>query len=74
MISCPRGALPEIVRPGVDGYLIGSIEEGVEAVGKVGSLDRAACRKRADDLFSPAAVVARYDALYRQIRKKFAAR
>lgn len=74
VISCPRGALPEIVRPGVDGFLIRSIEEGCEAVGKIATIDRAGCRKRADELFSPAAVVARYDALYRKIHEKLATR
>lgn len=74
VISCPRGALPEIVRPGIEGYLIRSVEEGVDAVAKVASLDRTACRKRADDYFSPAAVVARYDALYKQIQSKFVSR
>ena len=67
VISCPRGALPEIVRPGIEGFLIRSIKEGCEAVGKVGMIDRATCRKRAEALFSPGAVVERYDALYRQL-------
>ncbi len=56
VISCPRGALPEIVRPGVDGFLIKSIEEGCEAVERVGALDRAECRRRAEDHFSADAV------------------
>ena len=34
VISCPTGALPEIVRPGIEGFLIESIEEGCEAVAK----------------------------------------
>jgi glycosyltransferase involved in cell wall biosynthesis len=71
VISCPRGALPEIVRPGVDGFLVRSIEEGCDAVGKVGALDRLSCRKRAEDLFSPDAVVARYDELYKRVLAKF---
>lgn len=74
VISCPRGALPEIVRPGVEGFLIRSIEEGCEAVSKVGTIDRATCRKRAEDHFSPRAVVGRYDALYRQLHVKLKAR
>ncbi len=68
VISCPRGALPEIVRPGIDGFLIRSIEEGCEAVAKLGSIDRAVCRRRAEDHFSPQAVVARYLQLYAGMR------
>lgn len=64
VISCPRGALPEIVRPGIDGFLIRSIEEGCEAVAKVGAMDREGCRRRAEENFSPPAIVAQYLDLY----------
>ena len=74
VIACPRGALPEIVRPGVEGYLVKSIEEGCAAVEKVAALDRAACRRRAEQEFSPAAVVARYLALYAHARAKLGRR
>ncbi len=70
VISCPRGALPEIVRPGVDGFLIRSIEEGCEAVTKLGTIDRATCRRRAEEHFSPSAVVARYLDLYARARAR----
>lgn len=68
VISCPRGALPEIVRQGVDGFLIESIEEGCAAVAKLGTIDRAVCRRRAEEHFSPRAVVARYLDLYVRMR------
>ena len=67
VIACPRGALPEIVRPGIDGFLINSIEEGCAAVAKVGALSRAACRQRAESHFSARAVVARYIELYERL-------
>lgn len=67
VVSCPRGALPEIVRPGVDGFLIRSIEEGCEAVERVGALDRTECRRRAVDHFSADAVVTRYVDLYSKV-------
>ena len=70
VVSCPRGALPEIVRPGVDGFLIKSIEEGCEAVDRVGALDRTECRRRAVEHFSADAVVARYLALYSKVRAR----
>ncbi|MDP2376446.1 glycosyltransferase [Reyranella sp.] len=68
VISCPRGSLPEIVRPGIDGFLIQSIEEGCEAVAKLATIDRAVCRRRAEDHFSPDAVAARYLELYDRMR------
>ncbi len=72
VISCPRGALPEIVRPGVDGFLIRSIEEGCDAVEHVGALDRRECRRRAVEHFSAEAVVARYIDLYSKVRARLA--
>jgi len=67
VISCPTGALPEIVRPGIEGFLIESIEEGCAAVGKIGMIDRAACRRRAEEHFSAGAVVGRYLDLYTRV-------
>ncbi|MEO5368898.1 MAG: glycosyltransferase [Magnetococcus sp. DMHC-1] len=66
VISAPRGALPEIVRQGVDGFLIHSIEEGCQAVGKLAALDRANCRRQAETCFSETVILDRYEALYRQ--------
>jgi glycosyltransferase involved in cell wall biosynthesis len=67
VISCPTGALPEIVRQGVDGFLVQSIEEGCAAVGKLGTIDRATCRQRAVEHFSADAVLARYLELYTRL-------
>lgn len=72
VISCPRGALPEIVRPGLDGFLIGSIEEGCAAVERVATLDRTACRRRAEDHFSADVVVTRYLDLYAKVHARLA--
>ncbi len=67
VISCPRGSLPEIVRPGIEGFLIRSIEEGCDAVAKLGTIDRAACRRRAEELYAPDVVVDRYLDLYGRV-------
>ena len=74
VISCPRGSLTEIVRPGIEGFLIKSIEEGCEAVGKLGAIDRAACRRRAEEAYSPDAVVTRYLDLYARAQATLASR
>ncbi len=66
VISCPRGALPEIVRPGVDGFLVNSIEEACDAVANLDKIDRAACRKRAEEHFSVPVVVAQYERFYEE--------
>ena len=66
VISCPRGSLPEIVRQGVDGFLVRSIDEGCAAVGQLGSIDRASCRRRAEQQYAPDVVVSRYVDLYQR--------
>lgn len=72
VIACPRGSLPEIVRQGVDGFLIRSIEEGCEAVAKLGTIDRATCRQRAEANYSPDVVTERYLDLYRRVAARLA--
>lgn len=67
VISCPRGALPEIIRHGVEGFLIRDVHEGCVAVNNLCKIERSACRKRVDDQFSRRVVVDRYDSLYKQI-------
>lgn len=74
VISCPRGSLTEIVRPGVDGFLISSIEEGCEAVARLDTIDRSTCRRRAEDAYSPDAVVLRYLDLYTRAQTALARR
>jgi len=64
VISCPRGALPEIVDEGKDGFLVRTEEEGVEAVKKIGTIRREACRKKAEERFSTQAAVDQYIRIY----------
>lgn len=67
VISCPRGALPEIVRHGQEGFLIDTVDEACAAIGRLGEIDRAACRRRAAEAFSLDVGVERFLVLYRQI-------
>jgi glycosyltransferase involved in cell wall biosynthesis len=64
VIACPRGAVPEIVRPQVTGYLTQDLDDGVAAVRAVASLDRAACRRDAEARFSPKAAIDSFLAVY----------
>jgi glycosyltransferase involved in cell wall biosynthesis len=64
VISCPHGALPEIVRPGFEGFLVNSVDEACDAVANLDKIDRATCRKRAEEHFSAAVIALRYERLY----------
>jgi glycosyltransferase involved in cell wall biosynthesis len=68
VVSCPRGSLTEIVRPGVDGFLIKSVEEGCEAVARLDTIDRSNCRRRAEEAYAPDVIVERYLDLYARAR------
>jgi glycosyltransferase involved in cell wall biosynthesis len=66
VISCPRGALPEIVGDGREGFLVGSVDEGVRAIGDLPRISRQKCRARVETTFSSEVIVPRYDDLYRR--------
>ena len=61
VIAYDRGGPAEIVDDGVTGFLVspGDIDALVEAVARVGEIDRAACRQRVDDEYSSAAMADR---------------
>ncbi|MEB3358310.1 MAG: glycosyltransferase, partial [Synechococcales bacterium] len=64
VISTPRGSLPEIVRPSVDGFLVNSVDEAVAAVHQLSTLDRHQCRQRVEQYFSADTIVSHYERLY----------
>jgi glycosyltransferase involved in cell wall biosynthesis len=67
VISCSRGALPEIIEHGRTGFLIQSIADGMDAVRQLPSLNRTACRQAAATRFDSRQCAARYLALYRDV-------
>jgi len=67
VISSPRGALPEIIEQGKHGFLVNNTDEGVAAVGKLGSIDRLACRQRFEQAFSSQFIAKQYLNLYQKL-------
>jgi glycosyltransferase involved in cell wall biosynthesis len=67
VIATPRGALPEIVRPGIEGFLISCEAEGCRAVERLSEISREACRRRVEERFSSKIVTDQYIALYHQM-------
>ena len=67
IVSSPRGALPEIVREGEHGFLVRSVEEGVEAIRRLAGIDRRTCRLQAESRFSRQVAGDAYLALYRDL-------
>jgi glycosyltransferase involved in cell wall biosynthesis len=67
VIACRRGSMPELIEDGVTGFLVGSTEEAVEAVGRIGEIDRRACRAAVTARFTVARMADRYLDLYRSL-------
>ncbi len=67
VIAVNRGSMPELIDHGVNGLLVDSADEAVAAVGQIGTIDRAECRRVVAERFSLDAMADRYLALYRQI-------
>lgn len=66
VISCPRGALPEIVRQGIDGYLETDVQAMVESVKSINRINRRTCRQRIETDFSAKVIASRYERLYQE--------
>jgi glycosyltransferase involved in cell wall biosynthesis len=67
VISARRGAVPEIIRDGVEGFLVSSAEEGAVAVARLASISRRACRERVMARFSLPVVARQYLDLYDEV-------
>jgi glycosyltransferase involved in cell wall biosynthesis len=51
VIGFKRGSVPEVVEEGVTGFIINDKKEMVEAVKKIGNIDRGSCRRIAEARF-----------------------
>jgi glycosyltransferase involved in cell wall biosynthesis len=67
VIAFDRGSMSELIKDGVTGFLVNTLDEAVEAVARVGELDRAACRRHVEANFSVDVMTDRYLALYAKI-------
>ncbi|MHA1644218.1 MAG: glycosyltransferase family 4 protein [Candidatus Freyarchaeota archaeon] len=67
VVTFRRGAAPEIVKHGRTGFVVGTLEEFVEAVHLVDEIDPRDCRRRAEWLFSPERLVRDYEEIYRRV-------
>ena len=66
VIGRARGALPEIVRDAMDGFVVEDVPEAVAVVDRVRDLDRAAIRRAALARFSAHRMVGDYETAYRR--------
>ena len=67
VIAFNRGSMPEIIRDGETGYLVADIEGAINAVGDIGSIDRADCRADVQKRFTSARMARNYVRVYEKI-------
>ena len=64
VITCPRGAAPEIVQHGQHGFLVRDVAQGVEAIAQLHTIKRSDCRQRAELAFDCAVIGDQYLAIF----------
>ena len=67
VIAYRRGSMPELIDDGVTGFLVDSFDEAVAAIGRIGEIDRAACRRAVAERFTVDHMADRYLELYRKM-------
>ncbi len=70
VVAFPRGSVPELVDPGVTGFIVRDADEMTEAIrpgGVLDDFDRLRCRERAVERFGRDRMVADHERLYARI-------
>lgn len=67
VIAWRNGSTPEVIRHGVNGFLVDSIEAAIAAVGQLEHLDRARVRSHFEVRFSVSRQAEDYEQLYRHV-------
>jgi glycosyltransferase involved in cell wall biosynthesis len=64
VIAPARGAVRELIEPGVTGLIAADADEFVEAIGYLGSIEPATCARRARERFSERRMAISYEQVY----------
>ncbi|HEC83061.1 MAG TPA: glycosyltransferase, partial [Firmicutes bacterium] len=69
VIANRRGSMPEIIEDGETGFLVSGVDEAVEAVRRIGQIERRKCRQLVEDKFTAERMVDEYVQVYKRIVK-----
>jgi glycosyltransferase involved in cell wall biosynthesis len=67
VIAMDLGSCREVIEDGRTGFLVNGVNEAVEALKRVDTIDRAACRRRVEERFSVETMVEAYERVYSTI-------
>ncbi len=67
VIAYPCGSVPEIIADGISGFAVNNVDEAVDAVGRLGDLDRTACRRHFEANFTDERMAEQYVHIYQNM-------
>jgi len=67
VIAMDRGSCGEVIKDGQTGFLVNNVEEAVQALERLGDIDRNVCRQRVQECFSIETMVQAYERVYQTI-------
>jgi len=70
VIAMDLGSCREVIADKITGYLVNSVDEAVQAVGKIEQIDRKRCRQRVEENFTIEHMVAGYEKVYEEIFRR----
>ncbi|HEX2755256.1 MAG TPA: glycosyltransferase family 4 protein [Candidatus Limnocylindrales bacterium] len=67
VIGFRRASVPEVIEDGRTGFVVDDVDGMVEAIARIGEIDRRVCRSVAEERFSVARMVDDVEAMYRSV-------
>ena len=67
VIAYRSGSVPEVVEDGVNGFIVDDIDAAVDAVGRLGELDRATVRAAFEERFTAERMARDYVRIYEKL-------
>jgi len=67
VIAFDRGSMPELIRPGITGYIVENIESAIDAVAAIKEIDRSECRTDVEQRFTSTRMARDYVRIYEEI-------
>lgn len=69
VVAFNRGSIPEVIVDGKTGFIVTSVEEMIDAVNNINTIDRAECRRHVLENFNSKIMTDGYEEIYRKILK-----
>jgi glycosyltransferase involved in cell wall biosynthesis len=67
VIAWRKGSVPEVIEPGVTGWIVDTLDQAVQAVDRAFAMDRAGVRRRFEDRFATDAMARQYVSVYERL-------